>query len=64
MAALTDKQREVLARMAAAAKTVEYATELMLEATTEMQLAAAELDSRHAREFELIAFDAIARARS
>ena len=63
MATLTDKQRAVLARMAAAANAIEYAAELMLEAATEMQLAAAELDSWHAREFEVIALEAIAKAR-
>lgn len=64
MATLTDRQAKAIKRIQAAASVMELAADQMLEAIAEMQLAAAELEPHRALNYELIAIQAIARART
>lgn len=64
MAALSELQMQAIGRITAAAANMERAAELMREAVAEMQIAVAELEPHQALDFELIAIDAIVRART
>ena len=54
---------DALERIKEATRRLENAMEIASDAMAEIQIAASELEPHQAKEFELIAYDAIARAR-
>jgi hypothetical protein len=54
---------DALERIKEATLSLKYAMEMAANAMAEIQIAASELEPHQAKEFELIAYDAISRAR-